>query len=237
MKIEILYPEFCNLFGDMGNMRYLQKCIPEAEFIETAYHDTPLFVKGEADMIYMGPCTESAQIKIIDKLKEYKDDLINAIENDKIFLFTGNAMETLFEYIETDDGSKISGLGIFKLHAVQRLMKRLNTLMLCRFEDIDIVSYKTQFTQTYGDNSNSFFANVERGFGINKESQLEGVHVHNFFGTNMIGPILVTNPYFTEYIMTLLGIENPSAAFRDDAINAYNARIKEYRDKNILFEE
>ena len=60
MKIEILYPEFCNLFGDMGNMKYLKQCIPDAEFTETAYHDTPLFVKGEADMIYMGPCTDQA---------------------------------------------------------------------------------------------------------------------------------------------------------------------------------
>ena len=33
MKIEILYPEFCNLNGDMGNMKYLEKCIPEAEII------------------------------------------------------------------------------------------------------------------------------------------------------------------------------------------------------------
>ena len=36
MKIEILYPEFCNLNGDMGNMKYLEKCIPEAEIIETS---------------------------------------------------------------------------------------------------------------------------------------------------------------------------------------------------------
>ena len=37
MKIEILFPEFCNLFGDMSNMRYLKKCLPCAEFIETPF--------------------------------------------------------------------------------------------------------------------------------------------------------------------------------------------------------
>ena len=37
MKIEILFPEFCNLFGDMYNMKYLKMCIPDAEFIETAF--------------------------------------------------------------------------------------------------------------------------------------------------------------------------------------------------------
>ena len=36
MKIEILFPERCNLFGDMSNMKYLQQCLPEAEFIRTS---------------------------------------------------------------------------------------------------------------------------------------------------------------------------------------------------------
>ena len=35
MIIEILYPEHANLFGDMSNMRYLQACLPDAEFIRT----------------------------------------------------------------------------------------------------------------------------------------------------------------------------------------------------------
>ena len=30
MKIEILFPEYCNLFGDLGNMMYLKACMPEA---------------------------------------------------------------------------------------------------------------------------------------------------------------------------------------------------------------
>ena len=45
MKIEILFPEFCNLYGDMYNMKYLKMCIPEAEFIETALEEEPAFVK------------------------------------------------------------------------------------------------------------------------------------------------------------------------------------------------
>ncbi len=29
MKIEMLYPEVCNLFGDVSNIKYLKKCVPE----------------------------------------------------------------------------------------------------------------------------------------------------------------------------------------------------------------
>ena len=28
MKIEVLYPEICNLYGDLGNIRYLQISSP-----------------------------------------------------------------------------------------------------------------------------------------------------------------------------------------------------------------
>ena len=27
MKIEMLYPEVCNLFGDISNIKYLKKCL------------------------------------------------------------------------------------------------------------------------------------------------------------------------------------------------------------------
>lgn len=27
MKIEILFPEFCNLYGDISNIKYLKKCL------------------------------------------------------------------------------------------------------------------------------------------------------------------------------------------------------------------
>ena len=54
MKIEILYPEFCNLNGDMGNMKYLEKCIPEAEIIETSINEKPKFIdQDDISLVYM----------------------------------------------------------------------------------------------------------------------------------------------------------------------------------------
>ena len=75
MKIEILFPEFCNLFGDMYNMKYLKLCIPEAEFIETALDQIPEFTKKDIDLIYLGPMTEKTQEKVIKKLEPYKEKI------------------------------------------------------------------------------------------------------------------------------------------------------------------
>ena len=45
MKIEVLFPEFCNLFGDAYNMVYLEKTLPEAEFIRTKIRDDVRFTE------------------------------------------------------------------------------------------------------------------------------------------------------------------------------------------------
>ena len=73
MKIEILFPEYCNLFGDYGNMMYLKACLPDAEFIETSMNSEPLFVTEKPNLIYMGPMTERVQEKVIRKLMPYKE--------------------------------------------------------------------------------------------------------------------------------------------------------------------
>ena len=36
MKIEVLFPEFCNLFGDAYNMVYLEKTLPETVLPSTS---------------------------------------------------------------------------------------------------------------------------------------------------------------------------------------------------------
>ena len=73
LKIEILFPEFCNLYGDISNMKYLKKCLPNATFIETAFDEEQTFTKEKVNFIYLGPMTENMQEKVIKKLKPYKE--------------------------------------------------------------------------------------------------------------------------------------------------------------------
>ena len=88
MKIEMLYPEVCNLFGDISNIKYLKKCLPDAEIIKTEINSEPAFVTQDIDMIYMGPMPENIQEVAIRKLRPYKEKIEelakNKVDNTKV---------------------------------------------------------------------------------------------------------------------------------------------------------
>ena len=228
MKIEILFPEFCNLFGDMYNMKYLKMCLPDAEFIETALEEIPRFANEDVNLIYLGPMTENTQEKVIEKLLPYKGRIEELIEKNVVFLFTGNAIEVLGKYIENEDGSKVEGIGIFDVYSKRDMMHRHNSYLIGKFEGIEIVGFKSQFTMMYGDNSDSYFIEVEKGVGINKESKFEGLRKKNFIGTYILGPLLILNPLFTKKVLEMMGTDS-KVALEDDVMAAYEARLKELR--------
>lgn len=229
LKIEILFPEFCNLYGDISNMKYLKKCMPKANFIETAFDEEPTFVKEKVNFIYLGPMTEKMQEKVIKKLQPYKERIIELIEENVIFLITGNAIEVFGKYIENEDGSKIEALDIFDIYAKRDMLHRHNSTFIGKWEDIEIVGFKSQFTFSYGDNEENYFAEVEKGIGLNKEVNLEGIQKNNFIATYLLGPILILNPYFTKKLIQKMGIEEPKLAFEEDVVAAYNQRLEEFR--------
>lgn len=230
LKIEILFPEFCNLFADSQNMRYLKQCIPEATFIETSFNEEPKFVSEKINLIYLGAMTEKMQEKVIAKLKKYKSKIEELIEQNTIFLFTGNSLEVMGEYIENEDGSRIEGLGIFKVYAKRDMLHRHNSFFIGDFEGIEIVGFKSQFTMMYGENENSYFSKVEKGIGINKDSKYEGIRKNNFLGTYLLGPILILNPEFTKKLLNKMGIEKPTLAFEKEVEEAYKQRLKEFKE-------
>lgn len=229
LKIEILFPEFCNLYGDISNMKYLKKCLPNADFIETAFDEEPCFANEKVNFIYLGPMTENMQEKVIKKLKPYKDRIEELIEENVIFLITGNAIEIFGKYIENEDGSKIEALGIFDIYAKRDMLHRYNSIFIGKWENIDIVGFKSQFTFAYGNNEENYFAKVEKGVGLNKKSKFEGIMKNNFIATYLIGPILILNPLFTEKLFKKMKLNNTKIAFEEDIKAAYNQRLQEFK--------
>ncbi|MCM1272836.1 MAG: hypothetical protein NC225_08180 [Clostridium sp.] len=226
--IETLYPEFANLFGDLMNTGYLKKCMPDAVFADTHLFDEPAFVSQDVSMVFMGAMSEKQQELVVSALLPYKDRIMELIDKGCIFLMTGNAMEIFGQYIEDEDNSQIQCLGLFDLYAKRYMFNRHNSYILGEFEDMKVLGFKSQFSHSYGDNTDCYFYKVTKGCGINPESSLEGIRKNNFYGTYTIGPFLVSNPLFVKYLMSIMGIEHPKLAFEDTIMSAYNSRLLQF---------
>lgn len=230
-KIEVLFPEFCNLFGDSSNILYLKKCLPDAEFIETKYTQTPYFADQTPDLIYMGAMTEDQQLLVVKKLLPYRERLKALIKADVPFLVTSNALEIFGRFIEQEDGEKVKALDIFPFAAKQDMMHRFNCLVLGEWKGMEIVGFKTQFTMAYGKTDAYPFIDVKRGVGMNRKTMNEGVHCRNFFGTYLVGPFLVLNPLFTKYLLNnVMKCENAHLAYESVVMEAYKRRLSEFSD-------
>lgn len=235
MIIEILYPEHANLFGDMSNMRYLQACLPDAEFIRTPMTQVPYFVNHKVDLLYMGPMSERTQQRAILALMPFTDRLSEMIENGTPMLFTGNAMEVLGHNIRLESGNSIHGLGILPMNARQDMFHRYNGLVLGHFAPIsaDIVGFKSQFTSATGDNADCPFVKVERGIGLNKQSKYEGFFKGNMIATYLIGPLLILNPALTRWLLDTMGAKDAPLAFEEAVNDAYTRRLAEFCDPQV----
>ena len=73
--IEVLYPEYNNLYGDRGNCEYLYKKLNSAgydvEIIETSLFQKPAFIDGQVDFLLIGPCQEKHQLVEIEHIKYF----------------------------------------------------------------------------------------------------------------------------------------------------------------------
>jgi len=234
MKIEILYPEVCNLFGDAMNAEYLRRALREADFIKTSLKETPAFADGDISAVYLGSMTESGQSLVAEALKPYRERIVELIERDTVFLVTGNAFEVFGSRIENEDGSVIETLGVFDLYARRQMLRRYNSIYLGTFGDIEIVGFKSQFAHSYSgddnDNGTQPLFLTQRGAGRKPGQKEEGVRINNFMATYVLGPLLILNPPFARYILGLLGAEDRELPYEREAIAAYEARLKEFKD-------
>ena len=77
IRIEVLFPEIANLYGDLENISYLKKSCPEIEVVETHLVGEPCFIERTPDLIYMGTLTEKGQRLATEKLAQYKENCRN----------------------------------------------------------------------------------------------------------------------------------------------------------------
>lgn len=242
MKIEVLFPEICNLYGDLANIRYLKECLPQAQVIETSLQRRPAFLDEDIDLVYMGTTTENGQILALEQLRLHRDTILKRIDDGIRFLVTGNAMEIFAHSIEEDGEEVARGLGLFPGVARRSSVNRFNSLFIGEFEpdpsgpSMTVVGYKSQFGHMYCEAGDGALEDVAlfkalRGPGMNRNTEGEGIRIKNFLATYVIGPLLILNPPFTKWIIKdFLGQSVDALAYEEAALDSYEHRVAEYSD-------
>ena len=229
MKIEIMYPELCCLYGDKGNTKFLQQCLPDAEFVYTGLNEKPHFLTEDIDLCCMYSMSEQSQELILSRLLPYREELAARFECGKtLFLLTGNALELLGKYIQREDGSKADALGIFDTYTVRQAPKRFNTLIQAEFEGMQLLGYTSRFAHTYGVTEDLAMAKVSIGTGCEPEGKLEGIRSGRIIATYSLGPLLVANPDFSKWLLAQLGVSEPRLPFEADLYKAYEVKKQEF---------
>ena len=199
IKIAHLYPDLLNLYGEYGNIRALDAFIKRqglaTEIVNLSLDDTKNFKKY--DIYYMGSGIEENEFLVLSDLYDYKDQIKKAIEDGKMFLVTGNVMELFGKRIEQRDGPAIEGLGIFEYNAVCA-KNRLVGELFYEFKELNEGAGRKMLGFK---NCNCNIANNThtRPFGLQ-----DNIRYKNFFGMMFFGPVLIRNPYFTDYILEIL---------------------------------
>lgn len=233
MTVEILYSEVCNLFGDIGNVRYLEKSLPDAEFIYTRLGDKPYFANNKVNLIYLGSMSESVQELVIRELQPYKSVIDDLIKNNTAFIITGSAVDIFGKSIVDDNGEAVKGLGLVDMKVTRDMNRRYSGFVLAERDGLEFVGFRAQFTQTIAENENQRFLKVTKGRGMNENSDYEGIKINNFYAVNLLGPFLLVNPLFTKKFLSDISGKDVKIAFESESVKAYKKRVEDFKNPSI----
>lgn len=197
IKILHLYYDLMNLYGEYANLKVLEKHLCDQGFEVVIDKKTvgEEILFESYDLVYIGAGTEKNEIVVLDDLIKYKDDIKNYIENKKFIIATGNSFEIFGKKIDEKEG-----LDIFDFEVV-RTKDRITSDVIYNsiYFDEKVVGFVNKMGVVVY-NINPLF-NVEFGVGANENNDYEGVKYKNFYGTYLLGPMFVRNPYLLKKLV------------------------------------
>lgn len=233
IKIAHLYYDLMNLYGENGNVRYLKKKLEqqglnvEVQFL--TIDDDIDFTKY--DFYYIGMGSDDNKLIVLEDILKYKKDIKDAVQNGKHFLVTGNAVELFGEGIINLGNEFIVTLETFKYQVKEEEFRIVGEQFYSTsLVDEKVVGFQNRSSVMINVKEDKLF-DVIKGTGYKPDELIEGIYSNNFYGTYLLGPILVRNPFLTDYIVeNLCNSINHQYEKNDDdmAYKAYSEYFKNF---------
>ena len=226
-----------NLYGEHGNILALINHL-EAHNVKTIVHylsieDSIDFDKY--DFFYIGSGSTPSYELVRKNILKYEKEIKKAIMQKKFFLITGNAIDLFGRSYNTLDEKEKKTLDIlnYETFETEERIVGEQTYRFSKFDE-EIIGFQNRNTVLRYVKEKHLFE-VKSGTGYVPKSIVEGIKKNNFYGTYLLGPILIRNPYFTEYLVEQI-IKQKNIAYEEYKDKYEIKAYEEYR-KNMLKEQ
>ena len=210
-----LYYDIANLSGDAGNILAIKKAF-EQQNVEYKLDTKTLGDKidfKKYDLVYIGHMNYEVQELVRDDILKYKKELLSRIENGMYVIATGNSYEL---FGKTINGKKALNLFNYEATKVTEIIsdeelqneERLVSEAICYIKGFDypVIGFYNHGNEI--DTKDNILFDVKKGFGGTSKIHTEGVHKYHFYGTYLLGPLLIRNPYLLDDIIKRLLTDN-----------------------------
>lgn len=202
MKIAYLYYDFLNLYGESGNIKIISNIL---KYNKIKHEILYLSLDDELefdkyDLVYIGSGTEDNLLIALKHLSKYKNDIKKYIDDNKFMLVTGNSVDMFGKKIEDN-----KALNIFDYEVSKGIRKK---------EEV----YHNKILGFINNNSYN-----------NKYCDTDIIRHNNFYGTYILGPILVRNPHLVKQFLNNLTNKKLKYDLKLET-KAYNEFIKNFKE-------
>lgn len=217
VKILWLYDDLLDLYGDSGNLAILRRRIEEMGYpslLEQKSRGDSLEDVGQYHLVYVGPGKAANLAQAARHFLSYKDQVKAAVEAGTVFLVTGNARLLFARNFTAPDGQTLEGVGLFDYTGnetgnvfVSDVVAAANIPGLPHC--YGFINRTAHIEGSAGSNGGALFevlsgsgdGDPQREKPLPGQRKGEGNLYKNFFGTWLLGPVLVKNPPLCQEVL------------------------------------
>ncbi len=196
------YPDLMNLYGSYANVAVFQRLLERLGHAVTIRAVLPgdTVPLSDADFVYMGAGTERRQKFALDDFRRYASDLKAAARDGLPMFFAGTAMELIGQSVTDADGNAVDGIGLAPFVTTQQAKRIVGDVYGHAYLfDEAVVGFMNKSAVITGADR-PLVADLDMGFGNEKERGPEGWLDNNVLASELTGPLLVKNPKLLEHI-------------------------------------